>query len=454
YNHLPGRGAGYSLTTNKHHTLVGGTLEGRAKIWEINPRQGDLVKAIDLGKGLVRSMSFVDKNRLCVAIEEDTILEIRCLNLSGKMHWNKRFYKSSTSKSSLLTTDPKLVLLAFDGTSVAFDSLGKTLWQNDLNQVRWHGLYQRSNGAVLLFGRRYVDLFGDESEDAFIVSVQAESGQNEWFRHFGNQKNLDESCQLIERPNEQILFVSKQNQQLRFIELSARNSIGRIRYFGDSLPGLHYQAAGILNQSAWQDQLLFVYNRSDGTVWLQPNYQQEPPDHTPTQLGFQVSFRDSAGIAVWPTPVREVPTTFQLNASYRGPYTLHFKNVLGEGYAYLLKQDHRGREWQDMGWVQLGSQDSLLVSTGSEPTRYLLVVASRPFADPVGLVQQSAAFRADSLQPASYVPSLAAYCPDTFGDDLVVKVSRDGGRIDIKNLPPHGWVPLLLTFRNKNPRNW
>lgn len=452
YSLLKGRVAGYSLLANDaSRTFVAGSQDGLAKLWNINPTQGDIHWSLILGEGLVRSTISLSENRLCVAIEKDNHLEVQCLDYTGKLYWKREFEKDEFSKSSMHVTKKGNLILAYEGTTLALDKAGDIVWQNHTEITQWKGLYERLNGEVLVYGRRRVNVFGSESEDAFIVSVDPETSQRAWFRHFGKVETYDEANLIAERSNEQLLLVARQDQKLRLIELSQSNTLSRARFFGDSLPSFRYIAVGIVSQSAFKDQWLIVYNRSDGTVWMQPTRQTEIEISEITNLSFHLKVKGPGHQTVAPTPITEVPTTCQLGFQPGSAFSVQFTNCRGEGYAYLLSRNYPGSHWEEKGWVQLGSQDCLSLHPDSEQTQYLILVTTRPFADPLGLVLQSDAYQVTSPRPDPKVSSLAELYPATLGEELRVKVSADGTRFEIQDMRPVGWVPILVTFKKNIP---
>ena len=203
----------------------------------------------------------------------------------------------------------------------------------------------------------------------------------------------------------------------------------------------------MLAQSAWQDKWLIVCNHPDGGVWLYPSRADEASEAPSSRLSFEVLAKNTRGIHTPLTPVAEVPPTFQFPTD-SGTYSLHFTHCQGDGYAYLLQRPLQTEAWEEKGWVQLGSSDSLHLQLSSAH-EYWVLVTQRPFAAPLQLVLKSEAYSSDQFQPVNPKATLHEQYPNTFNALTKVNISANGGRFDINNLDDDGWLPLLFKASEK-----
>ena len=453
YPHFKGLVAGYgAAATDSNGIFIAGSQNGIAKLWNLNAKgRGDTKWSMDLDSGLTRSVSVSSKNQLVVTVEHAGKLKVTCLSQAGKINWERCFQNHSQAKSSVLATREGYIMVAFAGHGVALDSTGKVFWKYHNETAHWKGMYQRANGEVVLFGHQKMQLFGPANEEAFVVSVRPLANRFDWFRSYGKEETFDAAYAMAERPNGQLILLAKQDKRIRLLELNQNHAVAKSGWITDSLCSLRYRAVGILNQSAWQDKWLIAYNRSDGTVWLQPTRQTIRPGLETTNLEFHLTLTDSTQKQIRLLPVAEIPITYRIQSKYPQNYFVHFNRCKGDGYAYLLSYTKaKTPQWEELGWVQLGSRDSLSLPSGPEVTRYVLLVANRPFAAPLRVLLDSDAYRADSLSPHEPAKSLSEQYPDTFSNLLQVNISADGGQFEIKNLPPSGWIPIVLNNTVKN----
>ncbi|MFN8348842.1 MAG: hypothetical protein U0X91_27835 [Spirosomataceae bacterium] len=444
YPQLKGLVAGYGVTAaDSQQILVTGVQNGIAKLWSIDSKsRGDIKWSMDLDSGIARSVKVMPDGRFIIAVEKDNQLSVNCLNSKGKFNWRRKFSNIAKAKSSLLAAREGYLVLSYGSHGLALDPFGHTFWEYHDKTAQWQGVCQRNNGEILFFGRQTAQMFGPLNEDAYLMAVRPLSKQFVWFRTYGSDTAHDRCISVTERPNGQLMVLAKQDRRFRLLELNQNYTMSKQRWLTDSIITEKYRPISLLNQSAWQDKWLIAYNRSDGTVWLQPTRQTLSTEKEATHLQFSLRLTDAVGKPIVIKPITDVPVTYQLPASPPEIGFIHFNQCVGEGYAYLLSRTDEDGQWHEKGWIHLGSCDSLEVSFYA--SRYILLIAGRPYAVPVRLLLDSDAYAADSLVPDNPAESLSEQYPTSFGSKLKVNVSDDGKCFEVKNLPPEGWIPIVL----------
>ncbi|MCP1386249.1 hypothetical protein [Runella salmonicolor] len=449
YPQLKGEVEAYSVASDDSNQLwVGGRQNGDAKIWQIDSKQnGRIARTISLDTGCVRSIKTTHEGRLVVAVEQGHFVKIIKLNANGSIHWERKWNSSKKAKSHLMITREGWVMVAFGGHSYALDKNGQTIWSYHNEAALWRGLYQRANGEVLLVGQQKTQLFGPVNDEAYVVSVRPLLQKFEWFKSYGTDETFDTAYQVAERPNGQLVILTRQNRRLRLLELNQNLSIGKINWLTGSLSNEHLHPVGMLAQSAWQDKWLIVCNHPDGSVWLYPSRTQETSEALPSHLSFEVTAKNAKWMQVSLTPIAEVPPTFKFPTD-SGSHSLLFTHCQGDGYAYLLQRPHHTEAWEEKSWVQLGSSDSLHFQLSSN-YEYLVLVTKRPFAAPLQLLLKSDAYSSDQLHPENPMGSLHEQYPTTFNEFLQINISANGNHFEIAHLSDDGWLPLLFRTSEK-----
>lgn len=451
YPQLKGQVEAFDVaSTDSNQLWVAGRQNGNAKIWEIAPQQnGRLVRTFSLDTGCVKSIKTTQEGHLIVAVEQNHFVKVIKLARNGNIQWERKWNYAKQAKSHVLVTREGLTMVAYGGHSYALDKNGQTIWSYHNEATLWRGLYQRANGEVLLIGQQKTQMFGPVNDEAYVVSVHPLLQKFEWFKSYGTDETFDTAYQVAERPNGQLVILTRQNHRLRLLELNQNLSVGKINWLTDSLSKKHPQPVGMLAQSAWQDQWLILCNHPDGSVWLYPSRTrtQEASEALPSHLSFEVSAKNAKGIHVALTPIAEVPPTFQFPTD-SGSYSLLFTHCQGDGYAYLLQRPLHTEKWEEKGWVQLGSSDSLHFQLSSN-YEYWVLVTKRPFAAPLQLLLKSDAYGSDQLQPENPKGSLHEQYPTTFNEFLQINISANGNHFEISHLSDDGWLPLLFKASEK-----
>lgn len=434
--------------TDSSNLWVAGRQNGNAKIWQIDPQKnGSLVHTFSLDTGCVKSIKTTQEGHLVVAIEQGHFVKVMQLTTDGKINWQRKWGYCGKAKSQLLVTREGLIMVAYAGHGFALDKSGQVIWSYHNEATLWRGLYQRANGEVLLIGQQKTRLFGPVNDEAYVMSVRPLQNKYEWFKTYGKDETFDTAYQVAERPNGQLVILTRQNHRLRILELNQNLSIGKINWLTDSLLRQQPLPVAMLTQSAWQDKWLIVCNHLDGGVWLYPSRPNEASESPFSQLSFNILAKNTRGIHTPLTPVAEVPPTFQFPTD-SGTYSLHFAHCQGDGYAYLLQRPLQTEAWEEKGWVQLGSSDSLHLKLSSA-LEYWVLITQRPFAAPLQLVLKSEAYSSDQLQPVNPKGSLHEQYSNTFNALTKINISANGSRFDINNLDDDGWLPLLFKASEK-----
>jgi WD40 repeat protein len=450
YPQLKGHVEAFSVAgTNSNRLWVAGRQNKQAKIWLIDPlRNGRLLRTFSLDTGCVRSIKTTRDGHLVVGIEQGHFIKVIQLSTNGKINWQRRWDYSGKTKSQILVTREGLIVLAYAGHGVALDQNGQTIWSHHNEATVWRGLYQRANGEVLFIGQQKTQLFGPINDEAYVMSVRPLQNKYEWFKEYGQDDTFDAAYQVAERPNGQLVVLTRQNRRSRLLELNQNLSIGKINWLTDSQQ--QPQPVAMLAQSAWQDKWLVVCNDLDGGVWLYPSRTNETSEVSTPAITFEILAKNAQGVPTLLTPISEVPPTFQLPVD-SGAYSLHFVNCRSDDYAYLLRHTKETDELKEIGWVQLGSSDSLHLQI-SPHEAYWVLITKRPFAAPLQLLLKSEAYGSDQLQPENPKTSLHEQYPTTFNEWVEVNISANGSRFDINNLEEDGWIPLLFKTSQKNNR--
>lgn len=443
YPQLRGTVAGYGVAvSDSHNLLVTGSQNGLAKLWCINTQSnGDMQWTMTLDSGLARSAKYLSNRTWVVSVEYRKKITLYCLSQSGNLLWQKHFLNPKKAKTHLCATQDSSVVCAFAGHATALNSLGYIFWNYQNNAATWQNIFQRENGEVVLLGNQKMQFFGPVNDEAIAMATLPHQNKIAWTRSYGHDQTFDVAYNMGERPNGQLVVLARQDKRVQLLELTQNHSIARHRWLTDTLG--HYRVVGMLNQSAWQQKWLVAYNRTDGTVWLQPTKVTNHESDIPANIQFRLH-TDSPYTSL--RPITEVPPTYLSNSLKNT--RLHFSDVKGEGYVYLFSRKSDANVWQDKGWIQLGSKDSLKLSNHFD--KHILLITRRPYASPLQLLLSSDAYQADTLNPERPAAKLSEQYPSTFNNQLEVDISANGEHFSVRNLPTDGWIPIVINTNKKN----
>ncbi|MCF0070805.1 hypothetical protein LZD49_10005 [Dyadobacter sp. CY261] len=451
YDQLAGDSEAFDLLSiGPNKVLMTGRLNDQAVLWCIDPNTGKMEGTpYKFGHGQARSIARISKDWFAITIEEPGNIRLVGMNADMTTTWERSYAPMSHSVSSLCPIGNGLFSLAFDNYYTVLSETGKVVAQGNVPGAEWRGNLGRANGELLVFGSYRATGSGMDNPEAFAASVSGESGSSDWFRRYGERGAFEAVYDMVEQPGGRLLMLTKRKTAIYFVELGLNHTIEASICLTDSASDHDYEPVNILDNCGWLNRRAVLYNRSDGTVWVQQTAGNLPAANGEPALSFKLAITNFQLDSVPYRPVDGKPITLELEKQQGLHQYVDFLDTYGEGYAYLFGLNQERNQWVSLGWIKIGSKNPLLLESLVTSGQHLIIVSKRPFADPLTLVGQSFSARLTG-RPVSETDDPLGQIPE-MPEDAGIQVSCDGTHFSVQHFPPNGYLPILIKTRKQIP---